>query len=45
MGGGVETNIYSHAMCAEPVVVPLLRRASRIALSKGSFQADGSVVY
>ena len=29
----IDTNIYSHAMCAEPTVVSLLRRASQIAIS------------
>ena len=29
----IDTNIYSHAMRAEPAVVSLLRRASRIAIS------------
>ncbi|MDE2889519.1 MAG: type II toxin-antitoxin system VapC family toxin [Gemmatimonadota bacterium] len=29
----IDTNIYSHAMRAEPAVVSLLRRASRIAMS------------
>ena len=29
----IDTNIYSHAMRAEPAVVSLLRRASRIVLS------------
>ena len=29
----IDTNIYSHAMRAEPAVVSLMRRASRIAIS------------
>ena len=29
----IDTNIYSHSMRAEPAVVSLLRRASRIAIS------------